>query len=70
MVSIHSTHRPYQAEHHSRSTSSPLELADHHAQLGSLHVGVSYLTPTSKFIVHVLSFEECARRAQDLYWFG
>jgi hypothetical protein len=33
-------------------------------------VGVLYLAPTSKFIVCVLSSRGCARRAQDLYWFG
>jgi hypothetical protein len=33
-------------------------------------VGVSYLAPTSKFIVRGLGFRGCARRAQGLYWFG
>jgi hypothetical protein len=33
-------------------------------------VSVSYLASTSKFIVRVLSSGGCARRAQDLYWFG
>jgi hypothetical protein len=33
-------------------------------------VGVSYLTPISKFIVRIPGFRGCVRRAQDLYWFG
>jgi hypothetical protein len=32
-------------------------------------VSVSYLTPTSKFIVRVPGSGGCARRAQGLYWF-
>jgi hypothetical protein len=35
----------------------------------NLIVGVSYLAPTSKFIVRVSGSGGCARRAQDLYWF-
>jgi hypothetical protein len=31
-------------------------------------VGVSYLAPTSKFILRVLGSGWCARRAQGLYW--
>jgi hypothetical protein len=36
------------------------------------HVGVSYLAPTSKFIVRVPGSKGCARarRVQDLYWIG
>jgi hypothetical protein len=37
---------------------------------GAPPVSVSYLVPTSKFIVHVPGSGGCARRAQDLYWFG
>jgi hypothetical protein len=37
---------------------------------GTPIVGVSYLAPTNKFIVCVLGSRGCARRAQDLYWFG
>ena len=33
-------------------------------------VGVSYLAPTSKFIIHVSGSGEYAQRAQDLYWLG
>jgi hypothetical protein len=33
------------------------------------NVGVSNLTPTSKFVVCVPGFGRCARSAQDLYWF-
>jgi hypothetical protein len=33
-------------------------------------VGVSYLAPTSKFIVRVLGSGGRAQRAQDLYRFG
>jgi hypothetical protein len=32
-------------------------------------VGVSYLAPTSKFIVRVLGSRGCARWAQGLYWY-
>jgi hypothetical protein len=33
-------------------------------------LGVSYLAPTSKFIVRVPGSRGFARRSQDLYWFG
>jgi hypothetical protein len=37
---------------------------------GTPTIGVSNLSPTSKFIVHVLGSRRCAWWAQDLYWFG
>jgi hypothetical protein len=45
-------------------------VAEHASPLpGTPNIGVSYLTPTSKFTVRVPSSRGCARRAQDLYWF-
>jgi hypothetical protein len=46
-------------------------VAEHASPLpGAPTIGVSYLTPTSKFTVRVPSSRGCAWRAQDLYWFG
>jgi hypothetical protein len=37
---------------------------------GTLILGISYLVPTSKIIVHISGSRGCTQRALGLYWFG